>query len=499
MPEANIDDVLNALGFGRMQLIIFFSCATQQMYVANEQFGLGLVSVAASCDFAIDDHRMAWLISAVFVAQVCSSHYMGYKSDEIGRRKLLVISSALSMIASFISSLMPDFWSFLVMRFIVGCFLTGPGMALVTYMSEFTKVALRPTVVNFISYSVGVSMIYMPLMAMWLFPLKFEAKIWEGYNFTSWRVLILINLLPGVLSWIAFLIMPESPKYLLSINQPAKALEVLEMCCRYNKGKEVTLKSLGFESVSQPRLRSEAAPQHKFLLARMWYETVPLFQGIYLNYMLLILVILYIFFATGFGLTVWVPRIVNMEHIVEEELILCDLVEVAEAAEEAANSTLSESKCTISTTLLLGSIFNGCSCLGMSILVTLLLLCLRRKVILLLFTIIAVLAGFLLNFIITPVVLLSLFIFLSVPPLCSLRLTITVLIDVIPTHMRSKAVALAMMFGRIGVLTASLFVGYTLKWNCFVTFNSFVLALLICCVLITRLPSERDIVRLSNK
>lgn len=35
-----------------------------------------------------------------------------------------------------------------------------------------------------------------------------------------------------------------------------------------------------------------------------------------------------------------------------------------------------------------------------------------------------------------------------------------------------------MMFGRLGVLASSLFVGYTLKCNCFVTFNAFVVMML---------------------
>lgn len=108
-------------GFGRMQLIIFFGCAIQQFYVTNEQFGISLITVAARCELNIGDHHLSWLMTAGLIAQVCTSHYMGFKSDEIGRRKLLVITSTLTIVTSFISSLMPEFWSFLVMRFIVGC------------------------------------------------------------------------------------------------------------------------------------------------------------------------------------------------------------------------------------------------------------------------------------------------------------------------------------------------------------------------------------------
>ncbi|XP_034483579.1 synaptic vesicle glycoprotein 2B-like [Drosophila innubila] len=495
MAEVNIDDVLNVLGFGRMQLILFISCATQQMYISNEQFGLGLVSVAASCDFQIDEHRMAWLMTAVFIAQVGSSHYLGYKSDEIGRRKLILISSMLTMLFSLISSFMPDFWSFLVVRFITSCFLPGPGSTVLTYMSEFTQIKLRPEVTNFLSYALGVSMIYVPLVSMWLLPLNIRLMITDNYGFTSWRALMVVNLLPGVISWIMIFCMPESPKYYLSINQVDKALEVLERCCRYNKGKDVTLKSLGFENVSQPRLRGDSYIKHNFLFIRMWSETKPLLQGMYLRHMLLIIAILIFEFGTGFGLAVWMPRILKMQSDVGDPMILCDLVEAA----HALNKTVAESECNVPTKFLLYAIFNGCCCLAMFMLISLLLIWINRKIILLAFAMLATIAGFMLNVVKTHFFVTACFVFLTVPPLCSLRLILSVLIDVIPTHLRNKSVALAMMFGRIGVLFAGLYVGYTLKWNCYLTFNAFAAVMLISFVLITRLPSDADVIDIATK
>jgi len=72
---------------------------------------------------------------------------------------------------------------------------------------------------------------------MWLLPLKIRLIIVGDYCFTGWRALMIINLLPGVISCIMLYYLPESPKYYLSINEQEKAMEVLEKCCRYNKGK----------------------------------------------------------------------------------------------------------------------------------------------------------------------------------------------------------------------------------------------------------------------
>ncbi|XP_032598653.1 synaptic vesicle glycoprotein 2C isoform X2 [Drosophila grimshawi] len=486
MGEANVDDVLDMLGFGRMQLCIFFGCAAQQWYVANEQFGIALVIVAARCEFDIDEHRMVWLVNSAFAAQVCASHYLGYKSDEIGRRKMLLICSMMSILTSFISALMPDFWSFLVLRFIMGICLTGIVITQLTYMSEFTKISLRPKVINFACYAIGISMIYVPVSAMVLLPLRIHLKIWGNYGISSWRLLLMTNLPPGLIAWTIIYCMPESPKYYLSVDKPQKAFEVLDKCCRYNKGKDVTLRSLNIGSVSQPGLRSDTASADKNCLYRIWCETKPLLQGSNLCHMLLSISILFLLFGTGFGLIVWMPLVLQMTEQIAGNMILCDLV----AESLAFNSTSPIFKCALADENLRASIFNGICCLAIFMLVSVLLICLNRKTILLVFSLVAAFAGFMLNFVKVTELIMASYAFLALPSVCSTRLALTVLIDIIPTHLRSKAVALAMMCGRIGILAANLLVGYSLNWNCFVTFNAFVLAMLVSFALMSRLPKD---------
>ncbi|EDW36760.1 GL18414 [Drosophila persimilis] len=258
---ADIDDVYGMLGFGRMQRTIFVCCILIQAYITNEQMGLALVVASSACDLHIDDHRMSWLMSAVFTAQILASHYMGDKADDIGRRKLMLISGSLMILSSLLSALMPEFWSFLVMRFLVGVFVSGPAVAMQTYLSEFTKFSLRPKVLNYVSYAIGLSMIIVPCTAALI---DVNILIYNDYIFSSWRLLILLNLLPGLTAFVMLYRLPESPKYYLSVNENGKALAVLEECCRINKGKDVTLASLGVNSVTQPRLRGATIKRKSF-------------------------------------------------------------------------------------------------------------------------------------------------------------------------------------------------------------------------------------------
>ncbi|XP_017957496.1 synaptic vesicle glycoprotein 2B-like isoform X2 [Drosophila navojoa] len=478
MVEYSIDDALNIIGFGRLQYLVFFGCFTQQMFISNEQFGISLVIVAASCDYYVDEHRMSWLMVATFAAQACSSHFMGYQADKIGRRKLMLIASMSCMTASFISSLMPEFWSFLVMRFVMGIFVPGPGMAVLTYLSEFTKFSLRPKVINFLYYAIGVSLMYMAGKQ------DIRVKVHKNYAITSWRILMWLQLVPGIVSCIILSCTPESPKYYLSVGKPDKAYAVLEKCCRSSKGKDVTLKSLGIDSLKPPE--TVALETTKTGCARIWEETKPIFTPPILKPMMLITFTLFLLFGTGFGLTVWIPRAVKMGNDLHKDLILCDMIDEA----HRANITFTESACHLSMRTLEASLYLGTCAILFSVLITLLFIWTHRQVILLLFASFSVAGGLMLNFVKLHELVIIGLVLLTVPALCSIRLSLSVLIDAIPTHLRSKAVSLSTMFGRVGVLVASMYVGYTLSWNCFVTFNMFVLCMTAVILLVSFLPFD---------
>ncbi|ALC47537.1 CG33234 [Drosophila busckii] len=485
----DIDDVLKELGFGRMQIFIFVGCFLMQIYVTNEQFGIGLLSVPASCDIDMSGYRVSWMLALGMCSQILFSHYWGHFADERGRRMQLIVSLLTCMVLSLLTSLMPEYWSFLVCRFFVGCFLTGPGMGLVTYMSEFTKISLRPKVLIYLSYSQGIGMVYVAAMAMALLPSDIKIRLVGDYGITSWRILFWINLLPGIAGLIIVWLSPESPKYYLSIHKEQEAMAVLEKCCRVNKGKDVTLKSLGIEYVTQPRRRSEVEVKFRSRnpFVRLWVNTKPLFRGKHLRFMLLALTLSFTLFATGFGLAIWIVRIFEATEDTGGKATLCELMYEHAMRKKEKNDT---SFCVIELETLEYSMIIGVVCLCFFIVISLLLICLNRKTIIISFSFIAGCSGFLLNFVHwKPMVLIAL-IFLSMPSLCSLRLVHSVLVDVIPTHLRSKAMALSTMMGRFGTMLAMIYVGYTYQVFCPITFNLFVVIILLSGGLMFLLPKD---------
>lgn len=115
-----IPSLVQTAGFGRMQLTAFVTCLLIQVWISNEQLGIAVVIAGATCELNITDKRVSWLMAFNFAAQMLFSLVWGTMGDKCGRRKVLLITGTAALTASLLSALMPEFWSFMAMRVLVG-------------------------------------------------------------------------------------------------------------------------------------------------------------------------------------------------------------------------------------------------------------------------------------------------------------------------------------------------------------------------------------------
>ncbi|XP_016965476.1 synaptic vesicle 2-related protein isoform X2 [Drosophila biarmipes] len=306
---SDIDDVFAVLGFGKMQFIVLFCCLVLQIWITNEQLGIGVVIAGATCELEIHDQRLAWLMAGNFSAQMISCFLWGQMSDVYGRRSVILTTAIGSNILSILSAFMPEYWSFLSLRMLAGFFLSASVVCCLTYLSEFTKISLRPRVLTIMSYAIGMSLIYVPSLAGAVLPLQGKPS--------GWRILLLCNQVPGLIGIITLIFLPESPKYYLSVGNQEKAMRVMERVCRMNKGKNVTLESLGVVSLTQPRLRHMSRP----------FDPCHDIKTLMTKYVKFMCIFSFVFFALSglaFSLPIWMLRIrVLTSHLTEHQTI-CD-------------------------------------------------------------------------------------------------------------------------------------------------------------------------------
>ncbi|XP_060657174.1 putative transporter svop-1 isoform X2 [Drosophila nasuta] len=471
---ADVDTVLDLIGFRWMQFLMLIAHSCHTIYVVSEI--MGVPSIVVACEFKLNDTELFLLTSAGFVGMIVSGHYAGYKSDIIGRRASLLFAMSLGLISSFLSLLMPWFYAFLFFRFATGLFVGAVMTNSFTYLVEFTKISLRPIIANFASYPICMAGIVVPFINHLNEPLDSVLWSWDTFHVRRWRLCLFFNYVPGLIGLIIIYLLPESVKFLLSIGDGERAYEALDRLCKRNHGK--SLSELDVTGVTQPHIRVSIISHRKFFV-RMWYDTKPLFGESYRKPVILIILIMCGVFFVGNGLNLWFLKINN--QLTAEERIMCDHLE--DTTHLTEGNVCSDRPVSYLENMMLGAA-SICCCVFISIMLRLI----RRRSVMCINTIIAALAGFSLNFIKhNKVLLAALLIFIAMCTTC-ISLVASVTADVVPTHLRGKAIALVFMFARFAVIIANCIFGHFAHTWCLITFNLFVLVTVAVVIMILFLP-----------
>lgn len=104
--------------------------------------------------------------------------------------------------------------------------MAGCTSAMYPYIGEFLTNETRSKFMIFIGYSTSCSMFLLSGVGWAL--RRYGSTIWIGsYALTTWRMQVLILAIPGLIGAYIFHILPESPRFLLSVGKSEKAMEVL--------------------------------------------------------------------------------------------------------------------------------------------------------------------------------------------------------------------------------------------------------------------------------
>lgn len=136
--------------------------------------------------------------------------------------------------------------------------MNGPFAAITTYLSEFHCARHRARVQMVLGIIFSCGTVILPLLAWAILPLDLDVKAFNAtvgnlfilhkltkclyfysivLEFHSWNLFLLIIAMPALAGSIAFMFMPESPKFLMTTGRNKKALEVFQTVYSFNTGK----------------------------------------------------------------------------------------------------------------------------------------------------------------------------------------------------------------------------------------------------------------------
>ncbi|XP_055699219.1 synaptic vesicle glycoprotein 2B-like isoform X2 [Phlebotomus papatasi] len=462
--KISLDEALDQLGFGRIQLLVVLAAGLCLLTVINETMGIGMLMPVAQCDLQLTSSDKGLLSAISFLGIMASSHFWGYLADTRGRRQMIMITLFSTAIVTILSSVAQNFTLFVVLRFLSGVSISGPSATIYPYLGEFNSIRNRDAVITFTSTFAGLSSVIVPALGWYLLPQTWALEVYEGFFFRPWRLQLILHTLPGLLAALLVSLLPESPKFLVSQGKTEEALDIIRWIHRKNSGdSEMEIRELTSEA--------PAKGQGDGCMRSLWHQMVPLVSFPYLIPFLLYCCLQFGVFYVCAGLGLWFPDIVNrvMQNIGDESRTLCQTIDFQP---NATHIELLDESCddSIKTDTFLYNIFYGLIYVSGYIILGFLIKFFGRRILLVSLLGGSAAVGLALTWLTSHtlmIILLSMHLMFAGVSISVINSSV---VAVFPTHLRATAMCITLMFGRLGTFAGSNIIGYFFDINCQLTF-----------------------------
>ena len=191
----------------------------------------GAINLVKS-QFSLNAMLEGWLVSSGLVGCIIGVFVTGFLSDRIGRKKTMMMAGGMFFLSgigcSFASSMTP-----LIAARVIGGI--GVGMASVVspmYIAEFAPADKRGRMIAYyqLAITIGILLAYFSnalLVSVSQNDFGNAAFAWF-FKEETWRPMFLVMSIPSFIFLIMLVKVPESPRWLVSVNKKEKAKKILD-------------------------------------------------------------------------------------------------------------------------------------------------------------------------------------------------------------------------------------------------------------------------------
>lgn len=443
---------------------------------------------------------------------ITSALLWGFVADVHGRRKLLIYGFLADAICNIMCGLSQNFGTLLFFKFLSGFIVSGPYACSMSYYAEFHGVKDQAKFLLLIGLFGCFGAIVNPILAWLIIPQPWSLVLFDGaFVYNSWRIYLTVCALPTLIGVVFLFFFPESPKFLMSQGRNEEALNVFRKMYTMNTGhppESYPIQSLENELNTDTK---ETIPevQHKNLMTSFRDgidQMKPLFSMVYLPRLFFIVIIQFGGMLTMNTLRLWLPQIfaileqfdyISYDHV-DENPTFCQILDISTSvtANETA-MTVDTDKDEYCEQVIVDSsmylniiIISTCSCVAF-ILGKMFIKLLGNKNLLLICYVVAFMCVIIMHWStsnLMTLILACLFVGLLV---VTINLVISVIVNIFPTSLRTMAISLAMMVGRLGALLGNVIFPIMLNIGCIVPIIALAIFLLLCIVLTIFIPKPR--------
>ncbi len=238
-----LDEVMAKIGFGPFQMLITLFCGLLLIADATEFMLLAILSPVVKCQWKLSGVEEALISSIVFLGVLLGAPFWGVIFDLVGRKKGLFAADLVILLCGLLSALslsigdekLPGYPWLLLCRFGVG-FGAGGAFQAVTYYIEFLPPKARGITIALLGVWWSMGTIIGTSVAIGVM----------GRGGLGWHWYLGFCAIPLALVLPLFLLVPESARYYLVKGKTEQVQKVIERIAFYNckeppKGRIVTL------------------------------------------------------------------------------------------------------------------------------------------------------------------------------------------------------------------------------------------------------------------
>lgn len=177
--------------------------------------------------FDSDSIGTGFNVASMLLGCAIGAFFAGRLADKYGRRSLLLVSAVLFIISAWGSGIADTSSAFIIFRILGGLAVGAASVMAPAYISEIapTEIRGRLATIQQVAIISGLSVAFFSNYLLANTAGGSTEVFWMGYE--AWRWMFWIELAPATLFFLALLLIPESPRYLVLKGDKAKAKSVI--------------------------------------------------------------------------------------------------------------------------------------------------------------------------------------------------------------------------------------------------------------------------------
>ncbi|CAB3235221.1 unnamed protein product [Arctia plantaginis] len=478
---------MNKAGFGLYGVMTTVVAGLTMIAYASIIYGGTFIVPTSACELGTTPGQQGILAAGPMAGLLLGSMVWSYYADKRGRRSMILIALILSAVFNTIGTISVNWIMLMICQFIAAFLASGLYSMSMTYLSESVPMSRRRSAILIVSSVLLLTQGILALMAMPIVPLRFSYYLSGlGIYWNSWRLLMLTFSVPQIITAICYYFMQESPKFVFTNGDEAKALEILEAIYRINKrnsNEELQVKCL---------LRDEVSVNDESTSG----EKVSLFKMPLLKYTIIMLTLNIAQQISSF--VIWLPKIAD--HFVrilqtgdKTDLTMCQVLHM-----ESTHLDPNATPCALDVTALLIVLGNGGLQVAFNICMGFLIDFVGRRNMVMIIFVLCGGSGILVNLVPNIIAGAMLFIFMLMGVVI-VGLCTTICVDLYPTNLRALAISVTMTAQSIAMIASIQILNVLLLNHCDAGFYFFSSLFALAAIVTSFLPNDRNPVSMHSK